>query len=176
MTHMRPKKWCEALKWALWDSWGFLKTLQHPGGGARQDVPLPHSTCCLHTPVGNSKDLSSENDNKPYFTVKTPAGTRGQRSTRPLHHPSPVSGVDPAGVVVNVVDVVDFAIKVSGFLPAFRKWQLGAGHVSRVSTYRAPVCAESYRREARLTHHHHRHHQQEQHQVPKHPPVRRRTV
>lgn len=112
----------------------------------------------------------------PYFTVKTPAGTRGQRSTRPLHHPSPVSGVDPAGVVVNVVDVVDFAIKVSGFLPAFRKWQLGAGHVSRVSTYRAPVCAESYRREARLTHHHHRHHQQEQHQVPKHPPVRRRTV
>lgn len=137
---------------------------------------------CLTPPAASTrqwatpKTFSSENDNKPYFTMKTPAGTRGQRSTRPLHHPSPVSGVDPAGAVVNVVDVVDFAIKVSGFLPAFRKWQLGAGHVSRVSTYRAPVCAESYRREARLTHHHHRHHQQEQHQVPKHPPERRRSV
>lgn len=64
-----------------------------------------------------------------------------------------------------MVDIVDFAIKVSGFLPAFRKRQLGAGHVSLVSTYRAPVCAESYRREARITHH--RHYQQEQHQVPK---------
>lgn len=133
-------------------------------------------TGCASTSLHLLPPHASENDNKPYFTVKTPAGTRGQRSTRPLHHPSPVSGVDPAGVVVNVVDVVDFAIKVSGFLPAFRKWQLGAGHVSRVSTYRAPVCAESYRREARLTHHHHRHRQQEQHQVPKHPPVRRRSV
>lgn len=98
--------------------------------------------------------------------TKTTA-TQGQGSSRPRHHPSPVSGVDPAGALVYVVDVVDFAIKVSGFLPAFRKWQLGAGHVSRVSTYRTLVCAESYRREARISHHHHLHHQQEQHQVPK---------
>lgn len=32
----------------------------------------------------------------------------------------PVSGVDPAGALVNVVNVIDFAIKVSGFLPTLR--------------------------------------------------------
>lgn len=32
----------------------------------------------------------------------------------------PVSGVDPAGALVNVVDVINFPIKVSGFLPTLR--------------------------------------------------------
>lgn len=32
----------------------------------------------------------------------------------------PVSGVDPAGALVNVVNVIDFSIKVSGFLPTLR--------------------------------------------------------
>ena len=32
----------------------------------------------------------------------------------------PVSGVDPARALVDVVNVIDFAIKVSGFLPTLR--------------------------------------------------------
>lgn len=41
-------------------------------------------------------------------------------------HPSspqkllPVSGVDPAGATVNVVNVVNLSIEVSGFLPTLR--------------------------------------------------------
>lgn len=46
----------------------------------------------------------------------------GQRSAAPVlaHAPLPVSGVDPAGALVDVVDVVNFAVKVSGLLPTVR--------------------------------------------------------
>lgn len=136
-------------------------------------MPPPHSTCRRHAPAGYSKTPSPQTlTTASRDHEHTCRDKRSKVNPSSLHYPSPVSGVDPAGALVNVVDVVDFAIKVSGFLPAFRKWQLGAGHVSRVSAYRTPVCAESYRREARLSHHHRRHQQQQaQHQVPKHPPL-----
>lgn len=49
--------------------------------------------------------------------------------------PLPVPGVDPAGALVNVVNVVDFAVEVPGFLPTLGQRQLLPRHVGAVSMH-----------------------------------------